>query len=40
LAADEIPPVPVAIAFAALILGAWLHLRFVVKRPPWPRSER
>jgi hypothetical protein len=32
---DEIPPLPVAIALAALIIGAWLHVRFVMKRRPW-----
>jgi hypothetical protein len=39
MADDEIPPLPVAIALAALIVGAWLHLRFVMKRPPPPRGE-
>jgi hypothetical protein len=30
---DEIQPLPLVIALAALIAGAWLHLRFVMKRP-------
>jgi hypothetical protein len=40
MAADEIPPVPVAIALAALIVGAWSHLRFVEGRAGPPQARR
>jgi hypothetical protein len=40
MADDEIRPLPLAIALAALIIGAWLHLRFVAERPAWVRSEQ
>lgn len=40
MADDEIPPLPVALAVAALIIGAWLYARFVANRPAWLRSEQ
>jgi hypothetical protein len=35
---EEIQPLPLAIALAALVVGACLHLRFVLKRPAPPRG--